>query len=57
MDAKEIPYQPEKPTIIPPTEPPFPIWPQTEPEIHPEVEPTPQPAPAEIPTPPKKRLH
>jgi hypothetical protein len=52
---KEIPpYQPEKPTIIPPEEPAEPEWPKREPEIVPEEEPLPSPSPTEIPEPPER---
>lgn len=52
----EIPFQPEKPTIMPPVEPSEPHWPKHDPEIKPAKEPFPNTEPTrEIPAPPERK--
>lgn len=56
-NPNEIPFQPEKPTIMPPPEPGEPHWPKHDPEIKPSEEPMPDTEPArEIPAPPERSM-
>lgn len=51
----EIPFQPEKPTTMPPKEPEEPQWPKHDPEIKPAEEPLPNTEPTrEIPFTPER---